>query len=347
MTDLAEPGGNAGAAGDPLAEVHPDLREAAAAAPQFVMSDETLALMRAGLAERSADRLPDADPDLVCQPAVVPGRDGEPDVGVLIYRRANHPANAPAIITLHGGGYLIGNAATSDRTSREWARAGLTVIAVDYRLAPEHPYPAALNDAWSVLAWAAGEAGGGGANGAARNRDRDWDRSRILVTGDSAGGGLAAALALLARDRGGPALAGQVLIYPMLDDRTRAEPHRAGPDGTLVWPCPSNQYAWRCYLGEAAGGEVPPYAAPARAEDLRGLPPTFMGTGSLDLFYRENLDYARRLAQAGVPVATFVVEGGFHGFDSLAPDAAVTRHFGRAARSTVPFLLECARKDEA
>lgn len=307
-----------------MAEVHPDLLEVALAAPAFEMSHASLPLMRAALAERSADQAADPDPATRCEELTIPGQDGHPDVRALVYRQVDHAAGAPVILSLHGGGYLIGDAETSDRASRQWAReTGCIVVSIDYRLAPEHPYPAAIDDAWTALMWVA-----------AQGEAQGWDGDRILLKGDSAGGGLAAGLALLARDRGGPKLAGQILIYPMLDDRTRAD-----REGTLVWPCSSNQFAWACYLGDQASGEVAPYAAPARAQDLRGLPPTFIGTGSLDLFYREDLAYARRLTESGVSVATYVAPGAFHGFDSIAPDAGISRRFTCAAMAAVPFLL--------
>jgi triacylglycerol lipase len=213
-----------------------------------------------------------------------------------------------AVLHVHGGGYVLGSVAIGH--AQNMALAGdldAVVVSLDYRLAPEHPAPAALEDCYAVLCWMVEQAG-----------ELGLDPARIAVRGESAGGGLAAALAQLARDRGGPALVHQNLIYPMLDDRTciTAQPEHFG---AFVWTPKANAFGWRAMLGSAPGaGTVTDYAAPARTDDLSGLPSAFIGVGALDLFLLEDMDYARRLAEAGVSIELHVYPGAYHGFDVVA-----------------------------
>jgi acetyl esterase/lipase len=218
------------------------------------------------------------------------------------------------VVYVHGGGMIMGSVAAYDPVLRFLAaRAGVALLAVDYRLAPEHPHPAPVEDCFAALHWAAGHAA-----------ELGIDLRRLAIAGDSAGGGLAAATALLARDRGGPALAQQVLIYPMLDDRT-VKPPTAGPE-RLLWSYEDNATGWGALLGDAAGGpDVSPYAAPARAPDLAGLPASYVMVGALDIFRDESIAYARRLAAAGVPTELHVHPGAPHGFDFLAFRSTLAR----------------------
>jgi acetyl esterase/lipase len=188
------------------------------------------------------------------------------------------------------------------------------VAAVDYRLAPEHPYPTPLEDAHAALRWLA--------------EQPEVDAERIALVGDSAGGGLAAALALLVRDLGEIRPVLQVVSYPMLDDRTTDG--GIDPRALRMWNQNSNRFGWDAYLGDLACGEVPATAAPARAEDLAGLPATWIGVGTNDLFHAESVAWAQRLKAVGVPCELFVVEGAYHGFDGIEPRAAVSRAFLRA-----------------
>jgi triacylglycerol lipase len=188
------------------------------------------------------------------------------------------------------------------------AELGCVVCSVDYRLAPEHPYPAPVEDCYSALGWLHEQADA-----------LSIDRSRVVIKGESAGGGLAAALALLARDRGGPAIAFQHLTYPMIDDRTCVDPDPHPYVGEFVWTPERNHFGWTALLGRPPGGkDIPAYAAAARATDLSGLPPTFISVGALDLFLEENLEYGRRLTRAGVAVEMHVYPGAFHGFGAAA-----------------------------
>jgi acetyl esterase/lipase len=243
----------------------------------------------------------------------VPGPSGAPEIEVAIYMPRPRAALLPCVFHIHGGGYVTGSSQSLEPIHRMLAvAADCCIVSVDYRLAPETRFPGAIEDCYAGLSWVFKEAGALG-----------LDSSRIGVMGESAGGGLAAALALLARDRGEYRLAFQQLIYPMLDDRTcvRATPHPY--TGEFLWTAHNNEFGWSSLLGVAPGSEhVSAYAAAARAEDLSGLPATFISTGGLDLFLDEDMDYAQRLLRHGVPVELHVYAGAYHGFDFLT-NAAV------------------------
>jgi acetyl esterase/lipase len=262
---------------------------------------------------------------------MVPGLAGDPPVRVRVHRPVADGTGA-VLLWVHGGGHVLGSPEQDDPLlDRLVARTGCTALAVDWRRAPEDPYPAAVHDSYAVLA--AVSAGRFGP---------DADPARVVVGGASSGGGVAAGLALLARDRGEHALAGQLLVYPMLDDRELTVSSRTVTD-RRVWNHESNRLGWAAYLGGPGGGPggdtVPVYAAPARATDLSGLPPTWIGTAALDLFRDEDIDYARRLLEAGVPTELHVYPGAVHGFDLFAPDAEVTRRFCRERDEACDRLL--------
>jgi acetyl esterase/lipase len=235
-----------------------------------------------------------------------------PTVTARVHRPALTERPTPAVLHLHGGGYIMSSAMTEDRSLRRTAQQlGAMVVSVDYRLAPEHPYPAALDDCYLALDWLLAQP--------------DIDPTRIVVTGISAGAGLATALALRCADNAVANLRGQVLVYPMLDDRTVT---RQAKYDHRVWTASDNAFAWRSYLAAEPGSEgVDAYAAPARREDLSGLPPTWIGVGTMDLFYDECIAYAARLRATGVPTQLEVVEGAFHAFDALAPRSPIARRF--------------------
>ncbi|MBC2873929.1 MULTISPECIES: alpha/beta hydrolase [Streptomyces] len=254
----------------------------------------------------------------------VPGPPGGPDVTLVSARPSAAPAGPlPLLYYLHGGGLIAGNAwSVLPRVLRDWALPlGLAVASAEYRLAPGARYPEPLEDCYAGLAWAAGHADQLGV-----------DPDRIIVGGKSAGGGLAAALALLARDRGGPRPLGQLLLCPMLDDRaaTFSSRHLSVP-GALDRT--SDATSWRAYLGDRHGtADVPPYAAPARATDLSGLPPAYVDVGSAEMFRDACVAYANALWQAGGQAELHVWPGAFHGFDTMAPKAALSRT-ARTART--------------
>ena len=236
------------------------------------------------------------------------------NVRVRVYAPPQAGPPRPCVYWIHGGGYITGSALTVDPRLNRWVEAlDCVAVAVDYRLAPEHPYPIPLEDCYAGLSWVVQHA-----------ERLGIDPARLVVAGSSAGAGLAAALALLARDRGGPPLARQVLIYPMLDDRQTTPSSQL--DGTAVWGRPANRLGWHAYLGlNTNQAQVPAYAAPARATDLAGLPPAFVAVGGADLFRDESIAYAARLLEAGVPAELHVYAGAPHGFEIIAPGADVSR----------------------
>jgi acetyl esterase/lipase len=246
----------------------------------------------------------------------VPGPQGEPDISLLICRPAGPGAGPrPVIYHVHGGGMIIGNNRVGVDVPLAWAQAlDAVVVSVEYRLAPEHPHPAPVEDVYAGLLWTADHAAELGA-----------DPERIVIAGASAGGGLCAALALLARDRKGPQPIGQVLMCAMLDDRNDT-PSSHQMAGLGVWDRTANETGWTALLGSRRGGpDVPAYAAPARAEDLTGLPPAFLDVGSAETFRDEVVAYASRIWQAGGVAELHVWPGGFHGFDGFAPQAALSQ----------------------
>jgi acetyl esterase/lipase len=242
---------------------------------------------------------------------VVPG---DPEVPVRVHRPKGVDGVLPCVYSMHGGGYVIGTYTVDDAMfDRLCPELGFVGVSVDYRLAPETPYPGPLDDCYRGLLWVHHHAD-----------ELGVDPERTGVMGVSAGGGLAAALCLLARDRGEISVAFQLLEYPMLDDRQVT--HSSRRDGLPVWSRGSNTFGWRSYLGDLYGrDDVPPTAAPARATDLSELPPAFVSVGAVDGFRDEDVDYALRLNDAGVPAELHVYPGACHGFVHLAPDAPVSQ----------------------
>ena len=241
-------------------------------------------------------------------------------VMVRVYQPANRTGELPGLLWIHGGGYVLGSVERDDVLAAHMARTvDCVVVSVEYRLAPEHPYPAPLEDCYTALKWLADE-----------SSKLLVERAKIAIGGASAGGGLAAGLALLARDRGDVDLAFQLLVYPMLDDRNTELPNPTAPD-TFVWSRQNNLMGWKAYLGkEYQADNLPVYAAPARAGSLVGLPPAYISVGDLDLFCEENITYAQRLIAAGVSTELHVLPGAYHGFNSFAPKAQISRDFNDA-----------------
>jgi len=246
-----------------------------------------------------------------------PGSHGDPAVRVRVYRPNNPPSKLPALYWIHGGGYVMGDIEQDDRLMMQLVkRIGCVTASVDYRLAPEHPFPAPVEDCYAGLKWLFGHAG-----------ELGIEPSRIAIGGASGGGGLCAGLALMARDRKELQVAFQLLIYPMIDDRNVTPASYAITDPRM-WNREANRLGWKAYLGRDGGGaEVSPYAAASRATDLTNLPPAYIPVGALDLFVDENIEYAQRLVQAGVPTELHVYPGAFHGFDLFAPSATVSKQF--------------------
>jgi acetyl esterase/lipase len=258
-----------------------------------------------------------------------PGPEGAPEISLLIARPAGTASPTAAIYHIHGGGMVIGSNRMGLPMVLDWAQElRASVISVEYRLAPETPHPGPVEDCYAGLAWTAAHAG-----------ELGIDPGRIVVAGGSAGGGLAAAVTLLARDRGGPRLAAQLLMCPMLDDRndTASAWQMAGRG---IWDRAMNETGWTALLGAARGGpDVSPYAAPARATDVSGLPPAFIDVGSAETFRDEAVTYASRIWQAGGIAELHVWPGGFHGFGMMAPQAAISRAATAAQRNWLRRVL--------
>jgi len=293
---------------------HPDLRSTARFLPRGGYGPRTLPVLQklTGLQGR---RIP-ADVEVVDLPS---------GAGVRIFRPVNRPTDpGPALLWIHGGGYIIGSAAQDDRLCRRFsAELGATVASVEYRLAPQHPYPAALEDCWAALTRLA--------------ELPEVDPARIAIGGASAGGGLAAALAQLAADRAEVSPVLQLLVYPMLDDRSSALP---ADRSYRLWTPRSNRFGWTSYLG----GADPQVAVPARRADLSGLAPAWIGVGTVDLFHDEDLAYAQRLRDAGVPCEVEIVPGAFHGFDQLLPKTTVSRSFFASQCTSLRNAFVAARE---
>ena len=265
----------------------------------------------------------------------VPGATGDPDVMVRVYTPSRVERPAPGFYWIHGGAMVLGSVTMDDlRCKAVAAEMDCVVASVEYRLAPEHPHPAPIEDCYAGLNWFYSNAGNLGV-----------DRSRIAVSGASAGGGLAAALALLARDRGEVEIAYQQLIYPMLDDRN-ITPSSHYINHPKMWTRKENIAAWSALLGRPAGSaDVSPYASPARAQDLSGLPPAFIIVGELDLFLDENIEYAQRLSRAGVATELHVFPGAFHLSDRYLPESDTSRRWEAVTTAALRHALHPGGSD--
>lgn len=256
-------------------------------------------------------------------------RNNAPDIELWIYRPHKSERTLPCIFHIHGGGYVAGNASDMEATHRPLAAdLGCCIVSVNYRLAPETPHPGPIEDCYAALAWLFQNAG-----------ELGVDPSRVGIMGESAGGGLAAALALLVRDRKEYSIIFQHLIHPMLDDRTCIKTDPNPFLGEFIWTPHNNHFGWSSLLGCAPGSNaVSYYAAPARAAGLSGLPPTYISVGALDLFLDENIEYGRRLLSRGVPVELHVYPAAFHAFN-FSPDADIAVAATRDSRSALAKMM--------
>jgi acetyl esterase/lipase len=288
----------------PTPTVDPEIVAFAGMIPEFEINAGSLAQMRGGQEAAFAQMAPPLSDTVERVDHVV---SDDPYVVVRVHRPRQLRAPAACCYSIHGGGYVIGSYVMDDVIFDRYCNEfGCVGVSVEYRLAPETPYPGPLDDCWAGLQWVFAHAG-----------DLGIDPARIGAMGISAGGGLAAALALVARDRGGAELAFQLLQCPMIDDRQISASSRY--DDLLIWSREANTFGWQSYLGDRYGSnDVPAYAAAARADDLAGLPPTMVITGGADGFRDENIDYALRLAQAGVPTDLCVIAGAPHGVQLFA-----------------------------
>lgn len=314
-TSLAATTG-AAAKPDRFALVDPELVEVARALPDFTVDAKSLPIMR-GLPARPIAPAPAPQPLF----RTIPGPKGAPDVRIMVIDGTGGKPGSPAYLHMHGGGFVGGRVDQYPAAYQALAQAcECLIVSVDYRLAPETRFPGALEDNYAALRWLHGNAIALGI-----------DPQRIAIGGESAGGGHAAMLGIAARDRGEFPIAFQLLVYPMLDDRTGSTIAPPAHVGQFVWNAGSNRYGWASLLGQAPGLKtVPNGSVPARVGDLAGLPPAFIAVGGLDLFAAEDMAFAARLNAAAVPVELLVVPGAYHAFDGLAPAAWVSRQFRNA-----------------
>jgi acetyl esterase/lipase len=247
---------------------------------------------------------------------VISGPKDAPDIRVRIYQPISREGQLPGVLWIHGGGYILGFPEQDDVLCQRFVmEANCVVVSVEYRLAPENPYPAAVEDCCAALTWMFDNA-----------EELGIDKLRFAVAGNSAGGGLTAAVCLLARDRRGPSIKFQMPLYPMIDN-CNLTPSSYEITDKRVWNRESNVLAWEKYLGPSHkdGTAAPAYAAPARATDLSGLPPTYTCIGTLDPFRDETIDFVSRLSQAGVPVEFYLYPGCFHAFEVAVPEAEISQ----------------------
>lgn len=294
---------------DAFKVLNPELRTPApfGNGPKMTFSSKTLADIR-----KHIPQPPAVDPAVPLAQRNVAGLSGAPDVPVYVLN-ANQQKLRPAILHMHGGGFILGTARQEIARLQKMAKElDCVIVTVEYRLAPETRWEGSLSDNYAALKWLYAQA-----------EELGVDRSRIALMGESAGGGHAALLAQTAVRRGEIPLLFQLLVYPMLDDRTGTKP-LPSHIGTFGWDAASNQFGWASFLGHAPGGSSIA-GVPGRASSLTGLPPTFIGVGSIDLFAHEDMTYAQRLVEAGVPTELCLVPGGYHGFDFV--DAPVSRRF--------------------
>jgi acetyl esterase/lipase len=309
---------------------HPDLYPAARFLPRSVNPALIVRMQRwrewlCGTSK--APKIPVVD-GVAVKDFAVAGMEGTASIRVRVYRPPAAQNPVPAMLWIHGGGFIMGDSEIDQVNNIALVRElGIAVASVNYRLAPRHPYPAPIEDCYAALQWLHAQAG-----------ELGIAPGRIAIGGNSAGGGLAAGLVLLAHDRQEVPVAFQLLIYPMLDDRTAT---RADIDTTnaRLWDNECNRYGWASYLNTAPGSpDVRAYAAPARRKNLAGLPPAWIGVGTYDLFYQEDCLYAKRLAESGVGCELRVVERAYHGFDLFTRRASVVKEF---RQSYVDALRRC------
>ena len=295
-----------------IKRVNPEFLAGLESFTDFDFKVEQLEAMREGMAQAVQPLTSTETVDIINK--TITGIDDN-EIRVRIYKPAHQDQQLPVLLWIHGGGYILGSIEDNDYLCVQVVEtANCVVVSVDYRLAPEYPYPAPLEDCYSALAWIADNA-----------VELKIDKSRIGVAGASAGGGLTAGLTLLARDREYPSICFQMPLYPMINDSNDTPSANEITEG-MIWNQKTNDFGWKCYLAELHGhDEVPIYAAPARAEDYRNLPYTYTCVGQLDPFRDETITYVSKLAQAGVDVEFHLYPGAYHGFESLNPQSELAQ----------------------
>lgn len=310
-----------------FSKIHPELQQVAKKSPKFSFSNKNLWLINLAMSLMPS---PKTLAGILVENVFIPGQDERTKIRLRIYKPKSNAAPTPVLIWLHGGGYVMGKPEQDDGSCAHYVRElGITVVSVDYRCAPKHPFPAGLDDGYSALQWVVAHA-----------QEFGIDTNRIAIGGASAGGGLAAALVQLAHDRKEVKPVFQLLVYPMLDDRTvlRAD---IDDSNNVTWSQKSNRFGWESYLGQACGAEsVPAYSVPARRVDLSGLPPAWIGVGSLDIFHDEDVAYAQRLKECGIECEIDIIRGAFHGFDVFDRQVPIVQDFQKSQIAALEkFLL--------
>jgi acetyl esterase/lipase len=298
-------------------KIHPELLQIAKKSPKIDFNTKNLWLMRLVMSIMPLAKIPQS---VFIQNIFIANESGQTKIRLRVYKPKMATTPTPVLIWMHGGGYVVGKPEQDDGCCSQYVQElGITVISVDYRYAPKYPFPIGLDDCYAALKWVVSQA-----------QEQGIDQNRIVIGGASAGGGLAAALVQLIHDRQEFKVAFQLLVYPMLDDRTvlRSE---IDDRQNVTWTQKSNKFGWESYLGTRCGEKiVPVYAVPARREDLTGLPPAWIGVGSLDVFHDEDLTYAKRLEASGIETELVVVEGAFHGFDVFDAQIQVVQDFRKS-----------------
>lgn len=309
-------------------QVHPDLKDYLSKVPSMDITRENVTEVREKLAALYKSLPKKTYEGVETTSRKIPGPEGAPEVEVHISQPKERKGTLPAIMCIHGGGLTLGNVEATDSICQLMAlQVNCVVISIGYRKAPEDPFPASLEDCYAGLVWIKNSA-----------KELDIDPKRIGVFGMSAGGNLCLGVALLARDRKGPEICFQAPLCPMIDDRNQTHSSYEITDGR-VWNRQKNIDAWKMYLGDQYGKEVSPYAAPARATDLSGLPPAYITVPDLDIFRDEVIDFVKRLSQAEVPVEFHIHKGCIHGFEHLAPNSSVSQESAKALLKALKTAL--------
>jgi len=302
---------------DQFSKIHPELQQVAKKSPKFSFNTTNIRFINLLIRLMPSPKILEG---ILVENILISGQDDRAKIRLRIYKPISINTPTPVLIWLHGGGYLIGKPEQDDDSCAQFVRElGITIVSVDYRLAPKCPFPAGLDDSYSALKWVV-----------FNSPQLGVDTNRIAIGGASAGGGLAAALIQLAHDRQEIKPVFQLLVYPMLDDRTVL---RTDIDDShnITWTQKSNRFGWESYLGKECGAEdVPAYSVPARREDLSGLPPTWIGVGSLDVFHDEDIAYSQRLKACGIACEIDVIPGAFHGFDVFDSQVPVVQDFRKS-----------------
>ena len=311
---------------DNYSKIHPELQQVAKKSPSITFSKMNIGLFRLLM---SLAPTPKNLKDILVENVFITGQDDRTKIRLRIYKPKSIAAPTPVLLWLHGGGYVMGLPEMDDLGCAQYVcELDITIVSVDYRYAPKHPFPAGLEDSYSALKWVE-----------SHSQQLGIDAKRIAIGGASAGGGLAAALVQLAHDRQEIKPIFQLLVYPMLDDRTvlRAD---IDDSNSPAWNQKSNRFGWESYLGKKCGAEdVPAYSVPARREDLSGLPQAWIGVGTVDIFHDEDVAYAQRLKERGIECELYIVPGAFHGFDVFDPQVPIVQDFRKSQISALKKYL--------